>query len=369
MVSIISNDKSSTLGLMSAFEAIPETPVKSSLSERQQTVSYEFFEDIFTEDVRRFSDQLPTWKGLHVVATDGDNYNLPLTDDALDLGYRGSSVKGKRETYYPRMYVSTLYDVLSGRVLAFEESFKNDELERAMSFQDRLPGPKTLVLYDRFYFSKKLVLEHLASESFFVCRLKNGEKVLGVVKEFIDSGRRNQTVDIEGAQVHLIRVKNPKTGENSFFATNMERNKFSNKEILELYSRRWNIETSFRDLTETMNLENWHSRSVNGIKQEIYVALWIYNQIKTLEFEQSPRCWYRKLDREYERPNFKALLFWFADHFIDLCRILSDRAWKQFKMIIERTTQKRKRLSREYPRASKQPASKHSSDALVPRRS
>jgi hypothetical protein len=368
MVGIVSANKSSSLGLMSAFEASDKTPVKSSFSERRQTVSYKFFEEIFEFDVAGFSDELPTWKGLRVVATDGDNYSLPATGDALELGYRGAAVKEGRETYYPRMYVSTLYDVLSGRVLSFEESSQNNELERAMKLQDSLPDSKTLVLYDRFYFSKKLVTEHLACGSYFLCRLKNGDRVLGAVKSFLDSGRRNQTVDIEGLEVHLIRVRNPKTGEDSYFATNMQRPKFRNKEVLELYARRWDIETSFRDLTETMNLESWHSKSVNGIKQEIFVVLWTYNQTKTMEFEQNPRSWFKKLDRVYERPCFKAILIWFAEHFIELCNTLSEKAWRQFKMIIERTMEKRVRLSRSYPRASKQPAAKHSSDALVPRR-
>jgi hypothetical protein len=92
MVSIVGNDKSSTLGRV------------------------------------LISPELPTWRGLHVVATDGDNYSLPAAGDSIERGYTGAAVKGGRETYYPRMYVSTLYNVLSGRVLAFEESIKNNDL-------------------------------------------------------------------------------------------------------------------------------------------------------------------------------------------------------------------------------------------------
>jgi hypothetical protein len=87
-----------------------------------------------------------------------------------------------------------------------------------------------------------------------------------------------------------------------------------------------------------------------------------------LEFAQSSRPWFQKLNREYERPCFKAILGWFAEHFVELCKSLTKKAWKQFEMIIDRTMQKRTRLSRSYPRASKQPAAKHSRDALVPRR-
>jgi hypothetical protein len=70
---------------------------------------------------------------LHVVATDGDNYSLPAAGDSIERGYTGAAVKGGRETYYPRMYVSTLYNVLSGRVLAFEESNEFRELAHQIS--------------------------------------------------------------------------------------------------------------------------------------------------------------------------------------------------------------------------------------------
>lgn len=368
MFHTVAGNFSTTLGLMKAFGAKKETPAKSSLSERRQTVSYTFFKSIFEEQVKEFQHKLPTWRGLHVMAVDGDNYILPAIGDALSLSYRGSAVKDNREGYYPRMYASTLYDVLSGTVLAFEESCENDELSRAADLLHHLPSKNSLVLYDRFYFSRRLVTEHLVDGSLFLCRLKTGETVLTEIKDFVASGRRNLTVDIQGAEVHLVRVQNPQAGEDCYFATNMQRSNFKNIELLELYARRWDIETSFRDLTCTMNIESWHSHFINGIKQEIFVTLWVFNQVKLWEFSQNPRSWHRILKKEYLRPCLKALLLWFRDHFSELCSSLSEQAWLEFQFIIERTLEKRTRHKRSYPRASKRPARKHSSLALVERR-
>ena len=103
MVSMISGNKSSTLGLMNAFNSEANTPRKSSLSERRQSVSFQFFKDIFDSEVKNFKTEIPTWKGLYVTATDGDNYSLPASEDVLESGYLGSPVKGERETYYPRI--------------------------------------------------------------------------------------------------------------------------------------------------------------------------------------------------------------------------------------------------------------------------
>lgn len=333
----------------------------------RRSVSADFFKDIFTNQVREFDAKRPTWRGFNVFAIDGDNYQLPADGDALEYGYLGAAVKGERETYYPRMYVSTAYDVLSGTVVGFTQSNTNDEIDRAGQLVSSLPQG-SLTLYDRLYFSKRLVAIHQAEGQYFVARLKVGEKSLTVVQEFAASAKRNQSVDIEGETVHLLRVKNPQTGQDLFFATNMPRSKFRNKEICELYTRRWDVETSFRDLSVTMRIENWHTKFINGILQEIYIGLWIFNQIKTWEFAQNPRSWHRKLEREYIRPCFKSLMDWFTRHFSMFRRFVKKAAFEEFRLIIIRTMEKRNRLSRSYPRASKQPAKKHSCQALVSRR-
>ena len=179
--------------------------------------------------------------------------------------------------------------------------------------------------------------------------------MLSVVQSFAQSGKRNQAVTIDGYEVHLIRIKNPKTNAELYFATNLPRSRFTNKEISELYTRRWDIETSYRDLTSTMRLENWHSKFVNGILQEIYVGLWTFNQLKLIEFKEQPRSWHKKLSREYKRPCFKALLEWFTRAFINITTKFTRSCRKELRLIIERTMENRTRLSRSYPRVSKQP--------------
>ncbi len=311
----------------------------------------------------------PTWRGLNVVAIDGDQYQLPAAGDALECGFVGYPVSGNRETYYPRMYVSVCYDVLSGTVVDFTHSNKNNELERALEMVSSATK-EMLYLYDRLYFCTDLVAAHGTNGSYFVCRLKTGARCLSVIQEFVESGKRNQTVSIEGYDVHLLKLKNPRSGEYIYFATNLPRDRFRNKEIAELYLRRWDIETSFRDLTKTMNLEDWHTQYVNGILQEVYVALWIFNQIKQIEFFESPRKWYKKLGRNYRRPCFKSTLNWLTRWFTHLyLNVVATAACiDELSQIIKTTMERRTRLSRSFDRVSKQPAVLHSSVALVERR-
>jgi IS4 transposase len=52
--------------------------------------------------------------------------------------------------------------------------------------------------------------------------------------------------------VRLIKVRNLRTKKDLVFATNLPSKLFTDAEISTLYQRRWQIETSFRDLTHTL---------------------------------------------------------------------------------------------------------------------
>lgn len=252
---MVGGSMGSDLSLLQVFIESTVVPVKSSFSEYRKTISYQFFQEIFQEQVTQINSLRPTWKGLNVFAIDGDQYALSATADVLNDGYTGSPVSEGRETYYPKMYVSLLYDILSGTCVNFAFSSIQDELDRAYQLISSCSS-QTLILYDRLYFNVKLVSLHSSCQSFFICRLKGGPKALKIVQEFISNDCSYKCVTIEGCEVHLIKYENPQTGELSYFATNLPRHKFTEDEIALLYTRRWDIETTFRDLSCTMGLES-----------------------------------------------------------------------------------------------------------------
>ena len=59
--------------------------------------------------------------------------------------------------------------------------------------------------------------------------------------------------------------------------TNLDKDEFTITEIKELYHRRWEIETSYRDLKYDLDLNTLHSKKRNLIEQEIYARLILYN--------------------------------------------------------------------------------------------
>ena len=77
-------------------------------------ISFEFFKDQAEAVVESYEPHRRTWRDLRVYATDGDQYELPRTEDILSNGYIGYPCKNDLETHYPHMYVVHCYDVLGG---------------------------------------------------------------------------------------------------------------------------------------------------------------------------------------------------------------------------------------------------------------
>ena len=142
-----------------------EAPTTSGLSQFRKMISFEFFQDLFMDEINKWnSSERAMYKGLFVNAIDGDKLMLPCTEEILENGYRGTSVKNNQETYYPMMYYCCATDVITGVPVGFAQSNKNDEIARAIEIIEEHQNPdKTLTIFDRFYFCSRL-LEHIIAE-------------------------------------------------------------------------------------------------------------------------------------------------------------------------------------------------------------
>lgn len=112
---------------------------------------------------------------------------------------------------------------------------------------------------------------------------------------------------------------------------------------------------AFRDFTQTIRLEQWHSKSINGIRQAFYLSLWLYNftKLKLLSKFGSAK---ESMKDTYEKPNFKILWGWIAKNFVRTCKEVQG-VWKIFVELIAATIETRTRHSRSYPREIKSPQS------------
>lgn len=332
------------------FKNIDSTPVKSALSQFRKGISFLFIKEKHTSIVQNFIPLMKKHKDYHLIAIDGDQFDLPASKDILSKGYRGFPVREKRETYYPRMYTTRAVDLLSGVVINFKEAVNNDEISQAVLMLSSIPQ-KSIVFYDRLYLCEKLIKAHAKSGQQFIARCKGGS-TFKEIKDFYKSNKRRDYFYIEDEKINLVKIINPRSKEAIVLATTLNLKNWKNKDIARLYTLRWDIETSNRDSTVTMGLEQWRSKSYNGIMQEIFAHLILMNLTKIIIFTENGY----KIDLEEnttEKSNFKLILSHFIDHFYDLIQGRINKILQKLRPYIDKSTEKRKRLKRSYERKIK----------------
>jgi hypothetical protein len=357
MISLIGggNFEGYDIALMKVFTGrnSKRRPNRSAFSRMRSRISYRFFADQLTKLLSKFESIRHEYLGLRIYAIDGQMLTLPKTKDLVKEGYSGRAVSHYRESYYPKGFLTHAYDVLSGVTKAFVFGPRLNEQDDAKSMIKAFEE-NSLTLYDRLYFCFDLVEAHYEIGNYFIFRCR--ENACAPIAEFFRSKDRVRiNVVYRGLKLHLIKTRNPETKEESVFATNLDPAFLREKLIWKLYRLRWEVETGFREITAITKAEQWHSKSSNGILQELYCRLWLINYTKIQKGlrSQKPK---NPLRDVYEKPSFKLLYQWIIFHFPKILRRTSG-VWKDFEGLTKRSLERRRHQSRRYKRELKRPAS------------
>jgi hypothetical protein len=347
--------------LLKSFD-ITAAPVKSSLSKYRRKVSYLFFRDQLNELLQSF--KRPKWRGLHLYAVDGFEAALPRTKSVLKEGYTGRRMNLGGETYYPHLYMVHTFDVLSKTTKALSFGPQSNEIQGALANIDS-SELNSLTMYDRFYLNSKIMKAHFERCNYFLIRCRRDR--FGTpreVKEFFISEKTRDSFHLGGdpaMPVYLYKFKHRKQKDMIVIATNKAG--LTSEEVRDLYRLRWEVETSFRDLVETLPLEQWHSKDINGICQEIYMRFWIMNFSRIHQFE-CERDKTNPLSKIYRRSNFKLALDFIVTNIDEFFR-KSKRILQILKLLIERSVERRKRYSRSRPRQIRFNPSNHKAANII----
>lgn len=352
---------------------ITNVPAKSSLSEIRSKVSYSFFEDVFNDQLK--SAHRETFKGFYIYAIDGDQLDLPASQDVIQNGYHGYPTSRNRETYYPKMYTVHSYDLINHLVTNFSYSNVSSETEQAQRIV-RTFEKNSISVYDRLYCGYLTMLSHFESGNNFIIRARvNGSGCNEEVLRFKNSKKRSETIIWKPSaryrvaaislEVRLVKAKNSRSGEDIVFITNLPESKITDQEISTLYQRRWGIESSFKDLTSTLKMNQFHSKKLNGILQEIFALLWFVNGLKA-KIKSLVRD--KLLKTTYQKANFK-LCFQVALENISLLKKGKIQKFdRELNFWILRSLEKRHHLSRTYPRAIRSRGRSYALLNVVPKR-
>ncbi len=272
-----------------------QTVSAGAISKARAKVPWEAFQNIFHDAVdltRSLWDEQPwhRWHNMPVYAIDGSKYTLPASDTLRKEFDPTSGFDNPGKGHYPQCMVSTAYDVFQRLPVALAISPCNSsEREEAKLLLPHIPNDG-IILFDRGYPSYEFILTLLLMYlGYFVLRCP-ATNTFPAVKKFVRSKKKQALVYIQPSQTYLsectkeqrenakpillraIRLVSP-DGTTSVLLTNLtDKNNFPFQDIINLYFERYRIEEHYRNDKIILEIERFHSKCPNGVRQEIYAT-------------------------------------------------------------------------------------------------
>jgi hypothetical protein len=217
-----------------------------------------------------------SWLGHRLFAIDGSKINLPR--DLVECGY-STPVK---TAYYPQGLLSCLYQLQSRLPFDFDLASHGNERLSAIRHLETLENGD-VVVYDRGYFSYLLLYRHYERGLHAIFRLQ--ENSSSAIKAFFANpeqtdieitlpatpAARSQCPDLNLPPLKLRLLKYEIAG--SMFClgvTLLDPHRYPLKEFIDVYHGRWGIEELYKVSKCIFDIEDFHSRTERGVKQEIF---------------------------------------------------------------------------------------------------
>jgi hypothetical protein len=282
-----------------------QTPHRSALSKARKKVRWETFEALLGQVVSLAYAAFPArdeyvWCGLSVYAFDGSKYDLPATEALRREFDPDSGLDKPGKGHYPQLLVNTVYDVFRRMPVGREISAipVGDERKQALKLLERLPLA-CVCLFDRGYPSYAFINTLLQQPRKFLMRCP-AQSTFPAVMVFVRSGlpqgviwltpsdtiKRSVTKQerklLKPLPLRIIRLEHP-DGTVSVLLSNLhDSKKFPCHAVIDLYYRRWAVENHYRDEKVSFEVEQFHSKTPDGIRQELFAILIVCVMARTL---------------------------------------------------------------------------------------
>lgn len=286
------------ISLSSFFDQLNlQIPTKEAFSMKRRLIKSELFEEVNKTIVRELyssNRHMKTWKGYVVLACDGSRIALP---NVIELGDAfGFYHTYQGEALYPCAKAAIFQDTLNNvTVLA---KLVNKNMDERYTYEENymeanmLVGGKSIMTIDRGYFSYLLIYLMIKSGQLFVMKARNATWRT----DFISSGKKEDVIDIipsrstsiyaneqwqqeseKKIRVRLVRFDHPDGSVDVLITNIFDKGIASYKDIITLYRLRWPAETAYGIYKNDMALELFSTFRKDGILQDFYAALIMYN--------------------------------------------------------------------------------------------
>lgn len=258
----------------------PKPVAASAICRARQKLPSSVFKTLNTRILHTYEGVAASpWKGHRVFAVDGTKLHLP--PPLIDWGYPLPS----QTSHYPQGLVSCLYHLPSGIPYDFDLSPKANERQMALAHLAVLQ-PNDVVVYDRGYFSYEMLYRHVEQGIETIYRLTANS--YSVIDAFFESEEKEQRISLlpspkrqrEILLEHPDLVFRPLTlrlvkytaGTTTFVlgTTLMDGGKYSIEDLAQMYHGRWGIEELYKISKVLIDVEDFHGKTEEGVKQELF---------------------------------------------------------------------------------------------------
>ena len=279
--------------------ALPQSddrPVsKSAVTQARQRLGAPAMQWLFARSARAWCDQdapRHAWKGLSLWAMDGTTFRAP--DSSENRAYFGAQgyASGKVASY-PQVRAVSVTAIPTHLVsdIAFGPYGQNEMLY-AKTLIERI-ADHSLTVFDRGFLSAEILLGLTMAgvERHYLIPAKSNTKwevLSGTANDCHVRMRVSPQARAKAPQLpehwdaRAVRVVCASGKERVLLTSLFDRRRFPAKALAECYRRRWEIETSYRELKHSMLGEALTLRSAQraGVEQEIWGALIAYNLVR-----------------------------------------------------------------------------------------
>ena len=219
--------------------------IKQAISQRMMIIDPQAYIDInddLIKTIYKRPEELKMFKDYYLTAIDGSIFDLPNYPSIREDFAIDENIDRSHHTTTAR--VSTMVDILNEFILS------------------KINLRKTIIVCDRGYGSKELMLKIMKQHSHFVIRLKKStfkeksakmnknDQIIWIpldeayIKTLKDKKLQKFAIKKEILRLRIINIQLP-TGEIETLATNLYDESMTTEDFKEIYNKRWTIETNY----------------------------------------------------------------------------------------------------------------------------
>lgn len=332
---------------------------KQAISKARQKISANScleFCHLFTQIYYKTKKSFSLWHGFHIFAIDGSSIQIPVSQENIRFWGSNPNQYGIEE---PLASASLMYDVKEGLIFdSVIEKYRINERNQANEHIDfflkqRIPG-QHIFLFDRGYPSYDLFLKLIKNHLFFVMRLSLSFKKLididnaDTIISYCPKGRK------ELLRLRCMHFALP-DGSTEYLVTNIIDASFDTEMFKELYFLRWGVESRYKEIKTSFNLESFSGYKPEIIKQDFYVSIFLSNLSSLIKHMSDAKIRKQETNKHHYQTNKNFVISRLKQNIITFLTCKKKAFLHLIDRIIDESSHNRSaiRPGRKYPRRKK----------------